>query len=86
MRRAGHAGIGGGGGDPPDYVVWANRAITGAAGAPGSVEMQVKVQGRAAHASSPGLGSNAIHNAARLIFGIELLAPRWPMTFWARAR
>ena len=38
--------------------------------------MEVDVRGRAAHASSPDLGSNAIHNAARLIFGIELLAPR----------
>jgi putative selenium metabolism hydrolase len=38
--------------------------------------MQVQVWGKAAHASSPALGSNAIHNAARLIFGIELLAPR----------
>jgi putative selenium metabolism hydrolase len=34
------------------------------------------VQGRAAHASTPDLGSNAIHNAARIIFGLELLAPR----------
>jgi putative selenium metabolism hydrolase len=42
----------------------------------GRLEVQVKVRGRAAHASSPDLGSNAIHNAARLIFGIELLAPR----------
>jgi putative selenium metabolism hydrolase len=40
------------------------------------MEMQVNVQGRAAHASSPALGSNAIHHAARLIFGVELLAPR----------
>jgi putative selenium metabolism hydrolase len=34
------------------------------------------VWGKAAHASAPSLGSNAIHNAAKLIFGIELLAPR----------
>jgi len=38
--------------------------------------MKVTVQGRAAHASTPDLGSNAIHNAARIIFGLELLAPR----------
>jgi putative selenium metabolism hydrolase len=38
--------------------------------------MKVTVRGRAAHASSPELGSNAIHHAARLIFGLELLAAR----------
>ncbi|MGC9335176.1 MAG: M20/M25/M40 family metallo-hydrolase, partial [Anaerolineae bacterium] len=42
----------------------------------GRLEMRVDVWGKAAHASSPSLGNNAIHNAARLIFGIELLAPR----------
>lgn len=40
--------------------------------------MQMEVRGRAAHASSPSLGDNAIHNAARLIFGLELLASRLP--------
>jgi putative selenium metabolism hydrolase len=42
----------------------------------GRAEIKVRVRGRAAHAASPTLGSNAIHSAARLIFGIELLAPR----------
>lgn len=44
----------------------------------GRIEMLVQVQGKAAHASAPQLGVNAIHHAARLIFGIELLAPRLP--------
>ncbi len=61
----------------PDYVVLGEPSdLQVRLGHRGRVEMQVQVQGRAAHASSPGLGSNAIHNAARLIFGIELLAPR----------
>jgi putative selenium metabolism hydrolase len=44
----------------------------------GRLEMQIHVRGRAAHASAPELGSNAIHHAARLVFGMELLAPRLP--------
>jgi putative selenium metabolism hydrolase len=38
--------------------------------------MLVAVRGTAAHASSPALGDNAIHNAARIVFGLELLALR----------
>ena len=61
----------------PDYVVLGEPSdLQIRVGHRGRLEMQVQVRGRAAHASSPGLGSNAIHNAARLIFGIELLAPR----------
>jgi putative selenium metabolism hydrolase len=61
----------------PDYVVLGEPSdLQVRLGHRGRIEMQVKVRGKAAHASSPGLGSNAIHNAARLIFGIELLAPR----------
>jgi putative selenium metabolism hydrolase len=61
----------------PDYVVLGEPSdLQIRVGHRGRLEMQVKVRGRAAHASAPDLGSNAIHNAARLIFGIELLAPR----------
>jgi len=61
----------------PDYVVLGEPSdLQIRLGHRGRLEMQVKVRGRAAHASSPDLGSNAIHSAARLIFGIELLAPR----------
>ena len=61
----------------PDFVVLGEPSnLQVRVGHRGRLEMQVKVQGKAAHASSPSLGSNAIHNAARLIFGIELLAPR----------
>lgn len=40
----------------------------------GRIEMRVTVQGKACHASAPHLGENAIYGAARIIFGLELLA------------
>lgn len=61
----------------PDYVVLAEPSnLQVRVGHRGRLEMRVTVRGKAAHASAPALGSNAIHNAARLIFGIELLAAR----------
>ncbi|MGQ9598077.1 MAG: YgeY family selenium metabolism-linked hydrolase [Anaerolineae bacterium] len=63
----------------PDYVVLGEPSgLQVKIGHRGRIEMQVKVRGKAAHASSPELGSNAIHSAARLIFGLELLASRLP--------
>jgi putative selenium metabolism hydrolase len=61
----------------PDFVVLGEPSnLQVKLGHRGRVEIRVEVQGKAAHASTPELGDNAIHNAARLIFGIELLAPR----------
>jgi putative selenium metabolism hydrolase len=61
----------------PDYVVLGEPSnLQVRTGHRGRLEMRVTVRGKAAHASAPSLGSNAIHNAARLIFGLELLAPR----------
>lgn len=61
----------------PDFVILGEPSdLQVRVGHRGRLEMRVKVQGRSAHASSPALGNNAVHNAARLIFGIELLAPR----------
>lgn len=61
----------------PDYVVLCEPSnLQVRVGHRGRLELQVDVRGKAAHASSPQLGSNAIQNAARLIFGIELLAAR----------
>jgi putative selenium metabolism hydrolase len=61
----------------PDYVVLGEPSnLQVRLGHRGRLEMQVRVRGKAAHASAPDLGSNAIHSAARLIFGLELLAPR----------
>jgi putative selenium metabolism hydrolase len=58
-----------------DFVV-ASSNLQVRLGHRGRLELQVSVQGQAAHASSPALGTNAIQQAARLIFGLELLAPR----------
>ena len=61
----------------PDFVVLGEPSnLQVRLGHRGRLEMQVQVRGRAAHASAPQLGSNAIHNAARLIFGLELLTAR----------
>lgn len=61
----------------PDFVVLGEPSnLQVCIGHRGRLEMQVQVRGKAAHASAPLLGTNAIHNAARLIFGLELLAPR----------
>lgn len=61
----------------PDFVVLGEPSnLHVRVGHRGRLEMQVKVRGKAAHASSPDLGDNAIHSAARLIFGIELLTAR----------
>ncbi len=61
----------------PDFVVLGEPSnLQVRLGHRGRLEMQVQVRGRAAHASAPELGSNAIHNAARLIFGLELLTAR----------
>jgi putative selenium metabolism hydrolase len=63
----------------PDYVVICEPSgLQVRLGHRGRLEMQMEVRGKAAHASSPSLGDNAIHNAARLIFGLELLASRLP--------
>jgi len=40
----------------------------------GRIEMQVTVRGKACHSSAPHRGENAIYGAARIIFGLELLA------------
>jgi putative selenium metabolism hydrolase len=65
------------GGIRPDYVVLGEPSnLQVRVGHRGRLEMKVTVRGKAAHASAPSLGSNAIQNAARLIFGIELLAAR----------
>jgi len=61
----------------PDFVVLGEPSnLQVRVGHRGRVEMRVRVRGQSAHASAPDLGDNAIHNAARLIFGLELLAAR----------
>jgi putative selenium metabolism hydrolase len=61
----------------PDWVVLGEPTdLQISRGQRGRMEMQVTVQGKACHASSPHLGENAIYDAARIIFGLELLASR----------
>jgi len=60
----------------PDYVVLGEPTNLGVClGQRGRVELQITTYGRAHHAASPQGGVNAIYAAARLVFGIELLAP-----------
>jgi putative selenium metabolism hydrolase len=59
----------------PDWVLIAEPSnLQVSRGQRGRIELQVSTYGRSAHASQPELGENAISNAARLIFGLELLA------------
>ncbi len=59
----------------PDYVVLAEPTSMGVyLGHRGRVEIQVTTYGRAHHSAAPDRGVNAISSAARLVFGVELLA------------
>lgn len=59
----------------PDWVILGEPTdLQVSRGQRGRMEMRVTVQGKACHSSSPHLGENAIYGAARLIFGLELLA------------
>jgi len=59
----------------PDFVVLGEPTNLGVyLGHRGRVELQVAIQGRAGHAAMPQDGVNAITNAARLVFNIDLLA------------
>lgn len=58
----------------PDFVVLGEPTNLGIyLGHRGRIELRVAVRGRAGHASMPQSGINAITNAARLIFNIDLL-------------
>ncbi|NDJ36155.1 MAG: YgeY family selenium metabolism-linked hydrolase [Chloroflexi bacterium] len=59
----------------PDYVLLGEPSdMKVMLGHRGRVMFKVTVRGRSSHASTPELGFNAITAAARLIFGIEMLA------------
>jgi len=61
----------------PDFVVLGEPTdLHINCGQRGRIEMKVTVRGRSCHASTPRQGRNAIYDAARLIFGVELLAPQ----------
>ncbi len=63
----------------PDWVVLGEPSnLQVSRGHRGRLELCVTVRGRAAHASMPQYGDNAIYNAARLIFALDLLAASLP--------
>jgi putative selenium metabolism hydrolase len=59
----------------PDWVVLGEPTdLAVSRGQRGRLEMRLVAHGRSAHAACPELGDNAIYTAARLVFGLELLA------------
>ena len=59
----------------PDWVVLGEPTdLQVGRGQRGRTEMRVTVQGKACHAAAPHRGENAIYGAARILFGLELLA------------
>ena len=62
------------GGVRPDWVVLGEpNNLQISRGHRGRMEMRVMVRGRSSHASMPQQGENAIYNAARVIFALDLL-------------
>ncbi|RLC90886.1 MAG: YgeY family selenium metabolism-linked hydrolase [Chloroflexi bacterium] len=58
-----------------DWVVIAEPSnLQVVRGQRGHIEMSLALQGRSAHSATPELGENAIYAAARVIFGLEILA------------
>lgn len=59
----------------PDWVVLGEPTnLDVSRGQRGRLEMRLVTHGRSAHSACPELGDNAIYTAARLVFGLELLA------------
>jgi putative selenium metabolism hydrolase len=59
----------------PDWVVSSQPTnLNVGRGQRGRLEMHLVTYGRSAHSACPDLGSNAVYAAARLMFGLELLA------------
>ncbi len=61
----------------PDWVLLGEPTnLQIARGQRGRMALQIKVRGRSCHASAPERGTNAIYEAARIVVGLELLAPQ----------
>ncbi|HHX45110.1 MAG TPA: YgeY family selenium metabolism-linked hydrolase [Chloroflexi bacterium] len=61
----------------PDWVVLGEATnLQISRGQRGRIEFRIDVRGRSCHAAAPDRGVNAIYEAARLIVGLELLAPQ----------
>ncbi len=66
------------GGLRPDWVILGEPTdLQIARGQRGRIEFAVTIEGRAAHASAPERGVNAIYEASRFIVGLALLAPQF---------
>ncbi len=75
LRRRGHTLPDRGRRTWPSFVVLGEPTnLEVALGHRGRVELRVTTEGRACHASAPELGENALYAAAKVIFGIEMLA------------
>jgi len=61
----------------PDWVVLGEATnLQISRGQRGRIGLRIDVRGRSCHASAPERGVNAIYEAARLVVGLELLAPQ----------
>lgn len=61
----------------PDFVLIGEATnLQIARGQRGRLELKITTQGKSCHASAPERGKNAIYEAARLVVGIELMAPQ----------
>jgi putative selenium metabolism hydrolase len=59
----------------PDYAIIAEPSNLQVVRAQrGHMELRLTVRGQSAHSSTPDLGKNAIYDASRLVFGLELLS------------
>jgi len=63
----------------PDYVLLGEpTALQISRGQRGRVLFKVSIRGKSAHGSQPEQGQNAIYAAARLVFGVQILADSLP--------
>jgi len=61
----------------PDWVLIGEATnLQLSRGQRGRITFEIDIRGRSCHASTPGLGINAIYQASRVVMGLELLAPQ----------
>jgi len=61
---------------PAAVVIGEATGLQVARGQRGRIAIEVAVQGKSCHASAPERGTNAIYEAARFVFGLQLLSPQ----------
>ena len=61
----------------PDWIVLGEATnLQLSRGQRGRIEFEINIRGRSCHAATPRRGINAIYGGARVVMGLELLAPR----------